>query len=203
MVTQTLTRASVLHPAGFALLDPQVLGAVTPEVSLRALARLATTIGGADQAPRLERLERLYRALVGGLSAGRTLGGSRFLPRRDRVLVCREAASIEPARSLRPGNSLSWDGRFVVSLPPGAPGGLTVGALGSAGFGRRNALNSGSTIPPAARATLPALRDLVGIVSVPHLNYVRPDIVPGERAEIATVAFRPKWPLTAPGFTVV
>jgi tRNA(Ile)-lysidine synthase len=203
MVTQTLTRAAVLHPAGFALLDPQALGAAAPEVALRALARLATTIGGADQVPRLERLERLYRALVGGLSAGRTLGGSRFLPRRGTILVCRETTSTEPAQLLRPGTSLCWDGRFVVSLAAGAPGGLTVGALGSAAFGRRSALKSGSTIPPAARATLPALRDLVGIVSVPHLNYVRPDIVPGERAEIATVAFRPKWPLTAPGFTVV
>ncbi len=203
MVTQTLTGAAVLHPAGFALLDPAPLGAAAPEVALRALARLVTTIGGSDQVPRLERLEGLQCALVGGLSAGRTLGGCRFLARGDTILVCREAAAAEAPRSLRPGTSLCWDGRFVVRLAPGAPGGLTVGALGSALFGRHSARNSSPTIPLAARATLPALRDLVGIVSVPHLNYVRPDVMAGERGNIATVAFRPRWPLTAPGFTVV
>jgi tRNA(Ile)-lysidine synthase len=203
VVTQTLARAAILHPAGFALLDSGPIVAAAPEVALRALARLAATVSGSDQVPRLERLERLYRSMVGGLSAGRTLGGCRFLPWRDSILVCREAASAEPPRSVQPGTSLCWDGRFLVRLASGAPGGLTVGALGGAGFGRRDAPDRGPTVPPAARATLPALRDLVGIVSVPHLNYVRPGVVRGERGDIATVAFRPEWPLTAPGFTVV
>jgi tRNA(Ile)-lysidine synthase len=203
VVSQTLTRAAVLHPAGFALLDSVVIGAAAPEVALRALARLAATIGGFDQVPRLERLERLHSALVGGLRVGRTLGGCRFLPWRGTILVCREPASAEPPRPTLPGSALCWDGRFVVTLAHGAPGGLTVGALGSAGFGRRDAPGRGPNIPPAARATLPALRDLVGIVLVPHLNYVRPDVVWGGRGEIATAAFRPRWPLTAPGFTVV
>jgi tRNA(Ile)-lysidine synthase len=203
VVTELLTRAATLHPAGFALLDSGAIGAAAPEVALRALARLAATIGGSDQVPRLERLERLYGALVGGLQAGRTLGGCRFLPWRDTILVCREPASAEPPRPVRPDSSLCWDGRFVVRLAPGAPGGLTVGALGSGGFDRLDAPDRGPTIPSAARETLPALRDLVGIVSVPHLNYVRSDRVRGERGDIATVAFRPRWPLTAPGFTLV
>ena len=147
-----------------------------PPSARRALARLAATVGGSDHPPRLERLERLHAALIGGLSAGRTLGRCRFLPWRGSVLVCRETASAEPPRSALPGTSLWWDGRFVISLAPQAPGGLTVGALGSAGLGRRDIQRSAPAIPAAARATLPALRDLVGIVSVPHLNYVRPDV---------------------------
>jgi tRNA(Ile)-lysidine synthase len=203
VVTKTLTRATMLHPAGYALLDPGALSKAAPEVALRVLARLAATIGGSDHAPRLERLERLHGALVGGLSAGRTLGRCRFLPWRGSVLVCRETASAEPPRSALPGTLLWWDGRFMVRLAPDAPDGLSVGALGSAGLGRRDAPRRGPIVPAAARATLPALRDLVGIVSVPHLNYVRPDVVRGKRGDIATVAFRPRRPLTAPGFTVV
>ncbi len=90
----------------------------------------------------------------------------------------------------------------MVTLAPDAPDDLTVGALGSAALGRRELPRRGPIIPGVARATLPAFRDLVGIVSVPHLNYVRPDVA-GERRRFATVAFRPRWPLTAPGFTVV
>ncbi len=202
VVTKTLTRATMLHPAGHVLLDPGPIGKAAPEVALRAIARLVATISGADHPPRLERLERLHGALVGGLSAGRTLGGCRFLPWRGSVLVCRETASAEPPRSAPPGTSLWWDGRFMVTLAPDAPDDLTVGALGSAALGRRELPRRGPIIPGVARATLPAFRDLVGIVSVPHLNYVRPDLA-GERRRFATVAFRPRWPLTAPGFTVV
>jgi tRNA(Ile)-lysidine synthase len=99
---------------------------------------------------------------------------------------------------------LGWDGRFEVALAADAPPGLSVGALGSAGFGRNNLpAVGGSKLPAAARATLPALRDLVGVAAVPHLNYTRPDFARGVSDGMVSVAFRPKRPLTAPGFTVV
>jgi tRNA(Ile)-lysidine synthase len=203
-VTRLLARAVRLHPAGFAVLDAKRLAAVPSEIALRALARLAATIGSADHPPRLERLERLFGALGGGLAAGRTLAGCRFLPRRGVVVVCREAATIEPPRTLAPDATLRWDGRFEVTLAADAPLGLTVGALGAAGFGGHAAAGGGRpTLPPAARATLPALRDLVGVVAVPHLNYTRPDFARSAPNDMVSVAFRPRRPLTAPGFTVV
>jgi tRNA(Ile)-lysidine synthase len=161
-------------------------------------------VGGADHPPRLERLERLFAALSDGLGAGRTLAGCRFLPWRGTVIVCREAASVQPPQSLAPGRVLCWDRRFEVALRADAPPGLSVGALGSAGFGRDDPAGAGgSALPAAARATLPALRDLVGVAAVPHLNYTRSDFARGVSDDMVSVAFRPKRPLTAPGFTVV
>jgi tRNA(Ile)-lysidine synthase len=203
-VTRLLARAARLHPAGFAELTIERLAEVPPEIALRGLARLAATIGGADHPPRLERLERLFVAVGSGLGAGRTLAGCRFLPWRGVVVVCREAAAIEPPRALPAAVTLRWDGRFDVTLAPDAPLGLTVGALGAAGFGRHAAGASGwPAMPPASRATLPALRDLVGVAAVPHLNYVRPDFARSASNGMVSVAFRPRRPLTAPGFTVV
>ena len=103
-----------------------------------------------------------------------------------------------------PYEKLGWDGRFEVALAADAPSGLIVGALGSAGFGRDDPAGAGGwTLPAAARATLPALRDLVGVAAVPHLNYTRPDFARGVSDGMVSVAFRPKRPLTAAGFTVV
>ena len=202
-VTRLLARAVRLHPAGFAALEADRLVDVSPEIALRSLARLAATIGGADHPPRLDRLERLYRAVRNGLAVGRTLGGCRFLRWRGIVVVCREAGAVEPPRNLQPGTRLCWDGRFEVVLAADAPPRLTLGALGAGGFGRNNAVSAGQpSMPPAARATLPALRDLVGVAAVPHLSYLRPDLARSVPNGTVTVAFRPRWPLTAPGFTV-
>jgi len=201
-VTRLLARAVWLHPAGFALLDVGSLGGAVPEIALRALARLAATIGGGDHAPRLERLERLYRDALAGLVSGRTLAGCRFVAWRGMVIVCREAAAIQPPLAICPGEAVRWDERFVVTLRAGAPAGLLIGALGASRFGNRSA-SAGCGIPAVARATLPALRDLAGIAAVPHLNYVRSDLMGIAPHGMASAAFHPNRPLTAPGFTVV
>lgn len=202
-VTRLLAGAAWLHPAGFAVVDPAALAEAPPEIALRALGRLAATVGGADHMPRLERLARLDDAMRAGLLAGRTLGGCRFVRRRNLVVVCREPAAVQLPLPALFGAALRWDDRFVVTLTPRAPGGLTVGALGATEFGKRATPTDRQTIPPAARATLPALRDLVGIVAVPHLNYVREDLGQIAVQDIVSIAFRPKWSLAAPGFTVV
>jgi tRNA(Ile)-lysidine synthase len=202
-VTRLLARTVRLHSAGFAELEADRLAEAPTEIALRALARIAATIGGADHPPRLDRLERLYRAVCGGLAAGRTLAGCRFLRWCGTVVVCREAVAAQPPQALQPGLTLCWDGRFAVTLAPDAPPGLAVAALGAAGFGRTDGASSRRpAMPPTARATLPALRDLVGVAAVPHLSYLRPGFARSAPNGIVTVAFRPRWPLTAPGFTV-
>jgi tRNA(Ile)-lysidine synthase len=196
-VADALARAVTLHPGGFALLDANYVAELAPEIGLRALARLIVTIGGAEYAPRLERLERLHAALCDGMRAARTLGGCRLIPWRGAVLICREPAAAAAEMPLVPGTTVHWDGRFAVSLAAGASDRLTVGPLGEdmPGEARRAA----QRIPGPVRMTFPAIRDLVRIVAIPHLLYLRP----GSDGAATTLSFRPRRLLTSPGFTVV
>jgi tRNA(Ile)-lysidine synthase len=202
-----LAHAVSLDPAGYAILDAAPLVAEPAELALRALAALLQTVGGADYPPRLLRLERLHREILeSGLPAARTLGGCRILRLMkgspDKLLICREPAALAGPQNLRPGESLHWDGRFLVSLagrPPGARGALHLAALGAPDPAPLRADRAASDraqlpIPAAARRTLPALYDLDGLLLVPHLCYGRggrePDSVDRCRME-----FRPARPL--------
>jgi len=118
------------------------------------------------------------------------------LPRRGRVLVCREPALAAPSVAASPGATVAWDGRFALRLPDDAPGGLTLGALGT----ERPA--AARDIPPAALTTLPALRDEAGIAAVPHLGFWRAGAALDRRGTPGPF-FRPARPLTRGSFTVV
>jgi len=192
---ECLVLAADLHPAGFARLDPVVLGGFPEEVGLRALGQLLAALGGAGHTPRLERLERLYAWILGGMEGrGRTLCGCRLAPRPGYLLVFREAALMAPEIALVPGESHFWDGRFRLVLSKTAPSGLRLGALG--GMLRRDA-----AIPNLVQPTLPAIRDLFGTLAVPYLSYWRPESE-GETGFLSCT-FRPARPLTNVGFTVV
>jgi len=196
-VAAHLAEAVWLHPAGFAWLDPARLCAAPEEVALRTLAAVLATVSGEYYPPRLDGLERLRRQLPHDLGAGRTLGGCRVLPRRGRILVCREPAAVAPPVAAAPGAAVRWDGRFLLQLPPTAPAGLRLGALRAA----PEAAKMRSDVPPAARATLPALGDDAGIVAVPHLDYRRNDTAAALLG--VTLGFRPTRPLARGDFTVV
>jgi tRNA(Ile)-lysidine synthase len=198
-----LARAAWIHPAGFAWLDAARLGAAPAEVRLRALAALIACVGGAVYPPRLQGLERLAQDLALGLSAGRTLGGCLVLPRRGRVLICREPEAAAPPVAAAEAARVAWDGRFL-ALMPEAPeaidAGFEIGALGGASQNldaRYLDARSGSAIPPSARATLPAVRLAGRVIAIPHLGYSEAGgpIAPRLR-------FRPARPLTAAEFAV-
>ena len=195
MTAALLADSAWLDPRGFAWLDAARLRAAPAELGLRALAALLTTIGGAEQPPRLAALERLYLRLPDGLGGGRTLGGCRLLPRRQGVLICREPAALAPPVAAPPGVAVAWDGRFRLRLPETAPAGLSLGALGAG----KPAAMAASFLPAAARAGLPALSDATGLLAVPHLGYARPGSGPVE----AVLRFHPRRPLTSGRFTVV
>lgn len=201
-VGRFLARAVALHPAGFARLDPAALAAAPEEIGRRALARLLLCIGGADYAPRLERLERLYCRLAEGLETPATLGGCRVLPQPAGLLIVRETRGLAPVDA---DGSLLWDGRFAVELAAGGPerpGSLRIGPLGREGW--RSLLAAapslrGHPVPTAARAALPAVSDAEGLAAVPPLGYWRG---PEARKWLKKCRFAPKNPLTPPGFTV-
>jgi len=215
-LARLLVQAVVLDPAGFAWLDPAPLVRAPAELGLRALARVLTTVGGAEYAPRLESLERLYGRISAGLTAGATLGGcrvlpraGRLLPRAGRLLVVREARNL-PVVRLESGRKLLWDGRFEIALRrvrgrDAAPK-LGIGPLGGAGWAEIAAADpdlaetlAAARIPAPARAALPALRDRRGVLAVPQIGYRRP----GSAATLLkSCRFRPKNSLIISAFTV-
>ena len=189
--------AVVLHPAGFAAIDPAPVAAHA--LGEQALGRIAAVLGGAEYPVRRRRVERLRGALAEMPMRARTLGGCRFLPWRDRVLVLRETARAAPALLLAPGMAGIWDKRFAVRLPAAAAGPVTIGALGAAGvaaLGRR--LGERNPLPRLVYPALPAVWDDAGLVAVPHLSWRRPTA-----EHLPELAFRPTVSLFGAAFTVV
>ena len=202
-VADLTARCLTLHPAGFAWLDLPALVAAQSELALRALARLLTCLGGADYAPRWQRLERLYGRMLAGDFRGATLAGCRLRADRDgRLLVVREPAKI-PAVPVVPGERLLWDGRFRLQVPRSAgPEPLTLAALGRDGWQQVKNSRPGAefrAIPVLARPTLPALWSAGEPIWVPHLGVEPPGSGAGQPRKCR---FRPKNALIGTWLTV-
>lgn len=197
-----MVRVLRLAPAGFAWLDAQQLAEAPAEIGLRLLAAVCRTIGGGRYPPRLERLERLHATLCEGLPARRTFAGCVLAPNPEGVLVCREAAAVEPPRAVAPGDEVLWDGRFRLRLKGQGRG--EVAALGAVGAGesasRLVELARSRGIPKPVLATLPAIRDEFGLSAVPHLGYVR-EMPTGPRVE--RILFAPASALLGAGHCLV
>ncbi|MCM0021587.1 MAG: tRNA lysidine(34) synthetase TilS [Tagaea sp.] len=192
-----LARAVAVAPEGFARLAVAELG--TGDLAIEALTRLARTIGGGVYGARRARAEGALDRLREGRTA--TLGRCRFIPGPAGFVVAREAAHLEADTPLAPGFETIWDGRFAVLAAPAAAH-LRVGALGETGWAelpRALRDTARSRIPLAARAVLPALRDLEGLYAVPYLLYGRD---PGALDTLARldIRFRPRHPLASARF---
>lgn len=192
-----LARAVSLAPEGFARLNVGELG--TDDLAIEALTRLARTIGGGVHGARRARAQRALECLRAGATA--TLGRCRFVPRAVGFVVAREASHLQGDVTLIPGIETLWDGRFVATLAAQIEG-LRVSALGEAGWAdlpRALRDSHRARIPLAARAVLPALRDLEGLYAVPYLLYGRD---PGALDTLArlNVRFRPRHPLAPARF---
>ena len=176
-----LARFAAPHPAGFFELDWAPWRNLSEAVSLRVLNRLLASTGARNFGPRLARLERLWQELEYAYpERAATLGGCRIVPYRGKLLICREPAAARENFALKPGIARRWDRRFTVTLGRGAEfnGECTVGRLGSEGISavRRQLADAGADlarIPAPVRPSLPAFRDLDGVLAVPHLSYVR------------------------------
>ncbi len=197
-----LARCATLYPEGYCLLDEGPLRAAPEEVTLRCLARVVSCIGGRTYPPRLQRVERLYDALMAedGLRGGRTLAGCRIVRWRKKLLVCREARAATGVLTADAGGR--WDERFDVGSSPHAA--LQIRRLGLDGWRdahRRRPDLAALSLPPAVRPSLPALWDLDGVVYIPHFRYIRPDPALDPSA-IPEVSFIPARPLTTAEFAM-
>ncbi|HEX6978034.1 MAG TPA: tRNA lysidine(34) synthetase TilS [Alphaproteobacteria bacterium] len=207
-VAALLAAAVAIYPEGWAVLDPIRWRAADTELSRRALTRILLAIGGAPYPPRGERLERLHDVLRrDALGGGHTLAGCRILPRRGGILFVREPAAAAHDIAIDRAGTFEWDGRFVVKVAGSGPRegrGYRLARLGRAGWAEAAAADPAvrqRPIPPAVRPSLPALWDLDGVVSVPHLLYRRQGTHPVS-VEIVSMTFRPRHALAGPGFFV-
>lgn len=171
------------HPAGFATLAPEALGALPEEIALRVLGGLSRTIGGRVHPAREEKIVGLYRALQDrSLAGGRTVNGCRVLPWRAHLLMCRETSAVGP--SIPAADGAIWDNRFVCRMSRSVedPGLLRstqadettrVGKLGNAGIRLARKEGMGSileTVPGAVRPSLPAVWKGRHLISIPPLD---------------------------------
>jgi tRNA(Ile)-lysidine synthase len=197
-LARRLARSVSIAPEGFARLDLAGLG--VGDIAIEALGRLARTIGGGDYAPRRERASGVFEKLAAGDAA--TLGRCRFMKAGEgHFIVAREAAPAPVEIPLPVGEIVAWDGRFALSLREGPPD-LRVGALDQEGWaalpeGVRVAVRQ--RIPLIARPVLPVLRDLDGVVAVPHLLYGRNAQALDTLAKL-DVRFRPRLSLASAEF---
>lgn len=204
-VAELLAAGASVLPAGYVLIEPQLLRDAPEGIRSRAIARCLVSVGGGAYAPRWERLRHLSdRIRADDIGGGMTLGGCRILPWRGKLLICREPAAATESSPIAAGKSVWWDARFEVRLsgrPGRSPRGLcTVRRLGSDGWAalvKRDPDLRGHPIPPAVRPSLPALWHGNGLGAVPHL-----DVTLGKDHMTADAVFAPRVPLAQSRFTV-
>lgn len=196
-----LAQAVLLYPQGYAQVQREPLKNAPEEVSLRALARILTTVGGNGYPPRMERLVRLYDWILSNPEkGGKTLAGCRILAKDRSYLVCREPAAAKEVTFAR--GDIFWDGRFRMQFRPRGQG--EVRRLGREGW-RKIAADAPnlrkSSIPAAVKVSLPAIWSEKEVECVPHLGYFR---VKEKKASSFrhTVCFAPRQPLVPARFTL-
>ena len=168
-----------LHPAG--ILDLQV-DALTcpPAVRNAVIAAAVTTVGGGAWPPGPDRVGALGDDSLKADFAGTTLGGCRIDRHGESLVFSREAGRAAPSVAAPLNRPFRWDDRFDVTVEAPAretdPSTLTVGALGEAGWAgidRNTREATKADIPPAARASLPALFRDGELMVAPHLPFTK------------------------------
>ncbi len=165
--TELLAAAVVVYPAGYADLDVNILHCAPEETGLRALARLVRHISGGAYSPRLNKLERAYKALSESGFSGQTLSGCQFSVFGSAVTVERESDAVDS--SPLSGQGL-WDGRFIISKS----GQGQVKKLGEDGWVQIKEMDSNLKNTPIAyntRLSLPALWHEDKVIAQPHLGF--------------------------------
>jgi tRNA(Ile)-lysidine synthase len=137
----------------------------------RLLVRLLRAIGGGGYPPRSERLAALDAALAApdACRLRRTLAGTVVEAGPVSIRLWRETGRRGlPVVAAPPGGIVVWDGRYRVAIPPGAPPGLTLGALGGA---RPAVPGRPAGLPAGAAAALPAVFAGPRLVAIPPLRW--------------------------------
>ena len=174
--TSGLARACVaLHYGAFASVDGAAFAMAPAELRVRLLGRVLRAFGGTTPAADLAQIERLADDLASGAALRATLGGCQIRACARQIRVFREPGRAGLSSiALAPGQSLTWDGRFLISTavePTAGSAHLEVRPLAPEvlrDLSRR--MRPRWPVPARAAATLPAVWrgcDLVAIGGVP------------------------------------
>jgi tRNA(Ile)-lysidine synthase len=178
-----LTQGVFLAPEGYAAIDMKTFSQLPQELAQRLLAALCQTLAGQEQAPRSEKLQRLYENLGSSRPARRqSFGGLLFTPRlsRNHWLVSREPKAMEEEMTLPAGETRLWDQRFRVCYQGKSDdfSSLTVKGLG--GIGARMMLKEAparlKNMEKPALLALPSFWHLETLLAVPHIHYHHPSV---------------------------
>lgn len=180
-----LARWVTIQPAGYAVAHRDILN---HRRAATLLGHIVRTVRGTAYAPSPSRLLRVRDALRAG-AAGRTIGGCRIAVSGS-LMIAREPARISAHQSVKAGDTVRWDDRFVVSAPEDGH----VAALGDAAsnevLGR---------LPAVARRGLPALWRNGAVVGLPDVADWTHHRETGATVSFQ-VGFRPSVPLAGAAF---
>ncbi len=175
-----------VSPFGHVTVARAELASLPEPLRVRFLATAVQTVSGRTYPPRTRSLKRLAGLVAGSSTAAHTLGGVLVSLRETVVTLTRELQRVSAPVRLR-APVMRWDNRFrIEAREPEHP--LLVGALGirelAAVIKDHHHLRG---LPRTHLATLPAFRNLDGLVGVPHLDWWRDKGVRGN----VTVCFDP------------
>ena len=169
---QLLRTATAWDQYGAVRLSLSAWSAAPEEIALRALSRLLTAAGGQVYGPRFDSLTRIARAMRSGPWRDATLHGCVIAREVDCILIHRESAQVDHTVSVKAGQTVVWDGRFRITLPPDMPN----GPFRIASWTPEDSLSALQDVPWRLRTTLPALYDSFGMAALPHAGALRPDL---------------------------
>ena len=153
-IANVISRALELFPAGYARLDVAVLRDAGGVLGPRVLGRLLQDLGGRPYPASPRTLDRLWAQLP--LDRARTLSGCRLVPLDGRLLLCREAARVEPF-TLKANSAGLWDRRYEVICGADLEEGLSLAPLGESGVAALRAVGQGEPLEQVPAVVRPAL----------------------------------------------
>lgn len=159
-------RARLHADLGAITFDAEVFDGLPDAVARHRLAAAVVSAGGGDRLPRRDSIDRLRQDLTADTTA--SLSGARIWREGGHIGIAREAGELErrkrDAVRLTAGQTVMWDGRFVVSSDRAAsifPSGQVRAKLGDP---ERIALLA---LPLALRTALPAVMSDTGETVMP------------------------------------
>ena len=162
-----------VHACGFISIDRHRLGALPEEIVVRLLNRAMAAAGGAGEPVPLAAVEAIVREVLDGQASGTwTLARAMVTASSGRLLVEREPGREPlPVRSLSPGTTAVWDGRFRISVDRRAEP-VEVRALGVEGVRElRTRIEVPADIPVGSLRAVPSFSRGDHLLAVPPLGF--------------------------------